>query len=150
MKIAYFINTLTSINWGGQATSNGIKYMLNKEYPDAKFVPLNLPKLPFNKIKILRKYYEWKLQNAILKNDKNKIIKMLKKMNIKEDLFDDFTHVCFNEEGAIHAKSGHLIRLMGMLYLAKMKGKIIASINQSIDLNNNHTLEALISKVYNL
>ncbi|MBD3843673.1 MAG: hypothetical protein IE909_17700, partial [Campylobacterales bacterium] len=125
-------------------------YMLNKEYPDAKFVPLNLPKLPFNKIKILRKYYEWKLQNAILKNDKNKIIKMLKKMNIKEDLFDDFTHVCFNEEGAIHAKSGHLIRLMGMLYLAKMKGKIIASINQSIDLNNNHTLEALISKVYNL
>ena len=29
MKIAYFINTFKSINWGGQATSSGIEYMLN-------------------------------------------------------------------------------------------------------------------------
>lgn len=37
MKIAYFINTFKSINWGGQATSNGIKYLLSKECLDAKF-----------------------------------------------------------------------------------------------------------------
>jgi hypothetical protein len=150
MKIAYFVNSFNAINWGGQATSNGIKYMLNIEYPNAEFVPLNLPKFPFNKIKILRKYYEWKLKNAILKDDKDTVIKMLKKMNIKENIFDEFTHICFNGEGAIHTKSGHLIRLMGMLYLAKIKGKIIASINQSIDLQDNHNLEVLVAKVYNL
>lgn len=91
-----------------------------------------------------------KLTNAIFAEDFNSVIKYLNKLNIKENFFDNFTHVCFNGEGAIHTKSGHLIRLMGMLYLAKMKGKIIASINQSIDLNNDHNLEALVSKVYNL
>ena len=150
MKIAYFVNSFDAINWGGQATSNGIKYMLSVEYPNAEFVPLNLPKLPFNKIKILRTYYEWKLLNAILKDDKYTVIKMLKKMNIKESIFDDFTHICFNGEGAIHSASGHLIRLMGMLYLAKIKNKIVASVNQSIDLRNNQKLEILVSKVYNL
>ena len=54
MRIAYFINTFKSINWGGQATSNGIKYMLSKEYPNAEFCPLDLPALPFTKLKVLR------------------------------------------------------------------------------------------------
>lgn len=150
MKIAYFINTFKSINWGGQATSNGIKYILNIEYPDAEFVPVDLPDLPFKKIRILRTYYEFKLKNAILKDDKHTVIKMLKKMNIEEDFFDDFTHVCFNGEGAVHYTSGHLIRFMGLLYLAKMKGKFVASVNQTIDLNNQVSLEEVVSKVYNL
>ncbi len=150
MKIAYFVNSFKSINWGGQATSFGIKHLIEENYPNATFVPLDLPPFPMNKIRIFRIFWEKKLTNAIFADDFNSIIKYLKKLNIKEDFFDNFTHVCFNGEGAIHAKSGHLIRLMGMLYLAKMKGKIIASINQSIDLNNDHNLEALVSKVYNL
>jgi hypothetical protein len=150
MKIAYFINTFKSINWGGQATSNGIKYMLSIEYPNAEFVPIDLPDLPFAKVRILRNYYEWKLRNAILKDDKHIVIKMLKKMNIEENFFDDFTHVCFNGEGAVHYTSGHLIRFMGLLYLAKKKGKVVASINQTIDLNSQVNLERLVSKVYNL
>ena len=149
MKIAYFINTFKSTNWGGQATSNGIKYLLSKEYPNAKFTPLDLPDLPFKKMKILRYYYDKTLLNALLKDDKEKIIKTLKKMNISENIFDNFTHVCFNGEGAVHYKSGHLIRFMGLLYLAKLKNKCVASVNQTIDLNNNKKLETLISKIYN-
>ena len=150
MKIAYFINTFKSSNWGGQATSSGIKHLLAKEYPDAKFTPLDLPDLPFRKIKILRYYYDKVLLNALLKDDQKKIISILKKMNISETIFDNFTHICFNGEGAVHYKSGHLIRFMGLLYLAKLKNKYVASINQTIDLNNNQKLETLISKVYNL
>lgn len=71
-------------------------------------------------------------------------------MNISEDFFDKFTHICFNGEGAVHYKSGHLIRFMGLLYLAKFKGKVVASINQTIDLNNNKKLEQLLSKIYNI
>jgi polysaccharide pyruvyl transferase WcaK-like protein len=150
MKIAYFINTFKSTNWGGQATSNGIKYLLSKEYPNAKFIPVDLPDLPFKKIKLLRTYYDKALLNALLKDDKQSVIKILKKMNIQENFFESYTHICFNGEGAVHFKSGHLIRFMGLLYLAKLKGKYVASINQTIDLNNNEKLEKLISKVYNL
>lgn len=150
MKVAYFVNSFKSINWGGQATSAGIKRLVEENYPHAIFVPLDLPPFPLNKIRVFRTFWEKKLANAIFKDDFNSVVKYLKKLNIEENFFDDFTHICFNGEGAIHTKSGHLIRLMGMLYLAKMKGKIIASINQSIDLNNNHNLEALVSKVYNL
>ena len=68
MKIAYFINTFNSINWGGQATSNAIQYMLSKQYPEAEFVPLDMPQLPFKKMKIFRKYYEQELIRAIMRN----------------------------------------------------------------------------------
>ena len=150
MKIAYFINTFKSSNWGGQATSTGVKYLLSKEYPDADFIPLDLPDLPFKKIKILRTYYDNALLSALLEDNHQKIIKILKKMNIEEDFFDNFTHICFNGEGAVHYRSGHLIRFMGLLYLAKLKGKIVASVNQTIDLNSNKKLEKLLAKTYNL
>jgi hypothetical protein len=150
MKIAYFINTFKSSNWGGQATSAGIQYLISKEYPDAEFIPIDLPDLPFKKIKIFRYYYNFLLKKALMSDNKKNILQILKRMNIPENFFDAYTHVCFNGEGAVHYASGHLIRFMGMLYLAKMKHKTIASINQTIDLNNRTDLEALLSKIYNL
>jgi len=150
MKIGYFINTFNSTNWGGQATSSGIKYLLSKSYKDAKFYPIDLPELKFKKIKILRKYFELKLTKAIINDNDTKVVYFLSKLNIQDDIFSPYTHICFNGEGAIHYKSGHLVRLMGMLYLAKIQGKIVASINQTIDFNHDKTLETLVSKVYNL
>ncbi len=150
MKIAYFINTFPSTNWGGQATSNGIKYLLSKEYPNATFVPLNLSYFTFRKIKLLRLFHDISLLNALLDNDEQRVIRILKKINIPENYFEGYTHICFNGEGAIHYKSGHLIRFMGLLYLAKLKNIYVASINQTIDLNKNRKLESLISKIYNM
>ncbi|GIU00852.1 hypothetical protein TSL6_13580 [Sulfurovum sp. TSL6] len=149
MKIAYFINTFKSINWGGQATSSGIEYMLNHTYPEAQFVPLDLPVLPFKKIKILRKYYEYKLVKSIMMDDLEQVYYYLKKMNISSTLFDGFSHICFNGEGAVHSKSGHIRVFMGLLYIAKKQGKVVAAINQTIDLNDEPILEAVLSKVYN-
>ena len=84
MRIAYFVNSFKSINWGGQATSNGIKTLIEKTYPDATFVPLNLPPFAFNKIRIARIIWEKKLANAILADNREGAIKYLKKLNIDE------------------------------------------------------------------
>ena len=149
MRIAYFINTFKSINWGGQATSSGIKYMLEKNYPDSDFVPLTLPDLPFKKFKILRKYYENRLVKAIENDDLMTVYHYLKKMNVSSTIFKDFSHICFNGEGAVHYKSGHIIIFMALLYIAKKQNKVVAAINQTIDLNENQMLETLLTKVYN-
>jgi len=150
MRIAYFVNSFNSINWGGQATSNGIKTLVKNSYPDAEFVPLTLPPFPMNKIKIVRKYWENRLSQAILKDDYPNVMRYLKKLNIAEDLFDGFDTVCFNGEGAIHAKSGHLIRLMGMLYAFKHKGAFVSALNQTVDLGENERLKAVVKKVYGM
>ncbi len=149
MKIAYFINTFKSINWGGQATSTAIEYMLSKQYPEAEFMPLDMPRLPFKKIKIFRTYYEKKLILAIMQDQVKDVFYYLNKMNIPSTIFENFTHICFNGEGAIHAKSGHIVVFMGLLYIAKKQGKVVAAINQTIDLKHNKRLELLIQKVYN-
>ncbi len=149
MKIAYFINTFKSINWGGQATSSGIEYMIHQSYPDAEFIPIDLPDLPFKKIKILRKFYEDRLVKAILFDEVEKVYYYLKKMNVPHTIFNDFSHICFNGEGAVHYKSGHIRVFMGLLYIAKKQGKIVAAVNQTIDLNDEPILEAVLSKVYN-
>ncbi len=150
LRVAYFINTFKSTNWGGQATSTGIQYLLASEYPNSEFVPLDLPDLPFKKLKLLRFYYEKKLLQALIKNHHQDILFFLEKMNIHESFFDGFTHVCFNGEGAVHYKSGHLIRFLGLLYLAKYKNKIVASVNQTVDLNNQEELAKALVHVYGL
>lgn len=148
MRIAYFVNSFNSINWGGQATSNGLKYLIELNYPDASLVPINMPKLPFRKIKFLRKLIENKLYNSLLNDDFESTLKYLKKFNINENFFDGFSHICFNGEGAIHSKSGHLIVLMALLYLAKKKNIFVAAVNQTVDLSNSPKLEVLVKKIY--
>ena len=143
------MNTFTSSNWGGQATSNGIKHLIYHAYPGAKFIPIDLPDLPFKKVKILRKYYENKLVKAILLDDLQNVLFYLKKMNISESLFDQFSHICFNGEGTVHYKSGHIRLFMGLLYMAKKQGKHVAAVNQTIDLNHDKILDKLLNKVYN-
>lgn len=149
MRIAYFINTLKSINWGGQATSTGIRYLTEKEYQNAEFIPLDLPNLLYKEYRLFQQYYDRKLLNALIDDNKKSVLSILKKMNIPETFFDEYTHICFNGEGAVHYNSGHLIRFMGLLYLAKIKSKTVASINQTIDLNHQKKLEVLVSKIYN-
>ena len=147
MKIAYFVNSFNAINWGGQATSEGIKTLVKKTYPDAEFVPLDIPDLPMKKLKILREVWEKKLSKAILKDDRQSVINYLKKLNVDESFFDGFDTVCFNGEGAIHVKSGHLIRFMGMLYEYKQRGAFVSALNQTVDLGEDKLRKAVVQKV---
>jgi len=150
MKIAYFVNSSKSINWGGQATSKGIKTLVEKTYPNAEFIPLDLPSFPMSKFRIVRTVWEKKLAKAILTDDRKGVVKYLGKLNIDERFFNGFDTVCFNGEGAIHAKSGHLIRLMGMLYEYKQRGAFVSALNQTVDLGNNDFLKAVVKKVYSM
>lgn len=150
MRIAYFVNSFNSINWGGQATSKGIKTLVEKTYPDAEFIPLDLPSAPMKKFRIVRAIWEKKLAKAILADDRQGVIHSLKKLNIDESFFDGFDTVCFNGEGAIHARSGHLMRLMGMLYEYKQRGAFVSALNQTVDLGDNDLIKAVVKKVYSM
>ena len=110
---------------------------------------MDMPSLPFRKLKLFRKYYEYRIVKAVLEDDHSGLVHALKKMNIPEDIFKDYTHICFNGEGAVHYRSGHIRLFMGLLYLAKLQGKTVASVNQTVDLDRDRTLEQLLSKVYN-
>jgi len=150
MKIAYFINTYKSINWGGQATSSGIKKLVEETYPNATFTPLDLPPFPMKKVRIFRTYWERKLGKAILDDNQMDVLKYLKKLNVDESFFQGFDTVCFNGEGAIHAKSGHLLRLLGMLYEFKKRGAFVSALNQTVDLGDNELLKQVVQKVYSM
>lgn len=145
MRIAYFINTFPSINWGGQATSSGIKLLAEKNYPNAEFVPLDIPALPG---KWVRGIHEPKLIRAILNDDITSIEKTLKKLRVPLSIFEGFDTVCFNGEGAIHSRSGYLIRLMGMLYYFKHLGAFVSVLNQSVDLRQNELIRKVVAHVY--
>ena len=148
MRIAYFINSFNSINWGGQATSSGLKLLVESNYPDAEFVPLNEPPLPGKYIPWLRNHLNRKLADAILDDDVRRTGECLKRLSVPLGLFDGFDTVCFNGEGAIHSRSGHLIRLMGMLYYFKRQGAFVSVSNQTVDLGQNALAQKVVSKVY--
>lgn len=148
IRIAYFLNTATSINWGSQATSAGIISLINKQYPTAEVIPVNLPKL--SKLKLSRKINDARLAKAILSNDSNRVEKLLLKAKVCSSIFDNVDLVYFNGEGSIHAKSGHLIRLMALLYLYKTKGAKICALSQTVDLGNSVIYQHVLTKIYSM
>ncbi|MCX6866770.1 MAG: polysaccharide pyruvyl transferase family protein [Verrucomicrobia bacterium] len=150
MRIAYFLNTAHSINWGGQATSSGLQLLVEKNYPQAEFVPLDVPKLPYKHLPCLHYYWNRKLALAILDDDFIKIEAYLQRLHVAPALSNGFDTVCFNGEGAIHARSGHLIRLMGMLYCFKHKGSFVSALNQTVDLGHDALARKVVAKVYRM
>ena len=150
MKVGLMgFSTEGTINWGSQATSDGMRYMLAKAYPEAEFIQTRLPQLPFKKIKLLRRYYENMLVKAVLSDDMKRVRHYLEKLNMHEDIFAGCSHICFNGEGMIHHLSGHIRVLMGLLYREKKAGRVVSVVNQTVDLGQHKELETLLAKVYN-
>jgi len=147
MKIACFLNTSGSINWGCQATFEGVRHLLMQAYPEAEFVPLDLPPLSFRRLRPARRWLERRLGTAILNDNEAAGEKALARLNVSTGLFDACTHICFNGEGAVHYRSGHLMRCMGLLYLLSRDRPVVA-INQTIDLGNDAWLERVVAHVY--
>jgi hypothetical protein len=148
MRIACFLNTSGSINWGCQATFEGVRYLLQRDYPQAGFVPFDLPPAPRRMFRQLRRFHERKLGNAIISNDAAGVRRWLARLGLAPELLDGFTHICFNGEGAVHFRSGHLLRCMGLLYLLAPDRRV-AAVNQTIDLGNDPWLEQVVACVYN-
>lgn len=148
MRIAYFIDNSQAVNWGGQATSAGMKHLIRSAYPEAEIVRPAVGPLPWRKLPILRRPLERRLAEAIIGDDAAEIDRGLRAMNVDLDSLAGIDTVCFNGEGAIHPGSGHLYRLMGLLHHFRRRGAYVAALNQTVDLKDDDRAAAAVAAVY--
>jgi polysaccharide pyruvyl transferase WcaK-like protein len=148
MKVAYFIDTSSSVNWGGQATSAGMRHLVQTSYPDADFTPVRIRKLPFKNATFLRRILDHLILWAVKKNHLRLLKALLSSYGIDANLYSQFDVVCFNGEGAIHDNSGHVFRLLGALYAFKKSGARVYALNQTVDVNPNGLSANIIKAVY--
>jgi len=148
MKIAYYLDTSTSVNWGGQATSAGIRHLVETCYPQAEFVPVRFRVLPFRHATFLRRFLNLAVLWAISHEKLALLVRLLDLYGVDRDIYERFDVVCFNGEGAIHERSGHLFRLLGSLYAFKRKGVRVYIVNQTVDVDPDGLAAKLIKRVF--
>ena len=148
MRIIYYVDSSDAVNWGGQATSAGIRHLVETTYPKAGFIPTKFRPLPLKQATFLR----WIPNLMIYWCVKNRRLDWLKAVlhwyGIDRNIYDEFDVVCFNGEGAIHEKSGHFFRLLGSLYAFKLSGKRVYSLNQTVDVHPGSLAARLLQLVY--
>lgn len=135
MKVAYYVDSSDAVNWGGQATSAGIRHLVESSYPLAQFCPLKFRALPFKNATFLRRILDAAVLWAIKHQRHALLIRVLDWYGIDPSLYKQHDVVCFNGEGAIHDKSGHFFRLLGSLYAFKVSGARVYALNQTIDVD---------------
>lgn len=148
MKVAYYVDTSSAVNWGGQATSAGIRHLVEKTYPGAEFVPLRFRRLPFRNATYLRRLLDVAIWGAVRYDKLSLLVRLLHWYGIDRDIYERFDVVCFNGEGAIHDRSGHVFRLLGSLYAFKKHGARVYSVNQTVDVRPDGLAASLIRLVY--
>lgn len=148
MRIIYYVDSSDAVNWGGQATSAGIRHLVETTYPDAEFVPTKFRELPLKNFTLLRKLPNLLVYWCIRTQRLGLLKQVLHWYGIDRDIYDRFDVVCFNGEGAIHEKSGHFFRLLGSLYAFKMSGKRVYSLNQTVDVHAGSLHARLLQLVY--
>lgn len=112
MKIAYYVDSSNVVNWGGQATSAGIRHLVMTSYPDATFTPLRFGEIPFRHATFLRRIPEYLMYRHVVRGDVEKLKSLLHWYGMDRAMYDRYDVVCFNGEGAIHDRSGHYFRLL--------------------------------------
>lgn len=148
MKVAMFIDNSDAVNWGGQATAAGLKRMIQLAHPEAEVSMPAIGPLPWGKIKPVMRWRNRRLGRTILEGNLAELDAFLGRMAIDLGSFDSFDRVCFNGEGLMHSRSGHLYRFMGMLRHAIERGTYVAAVNQTIDIAGDEMAEAVVGHVY--
>ena len=151
MRITLLNDTSDSVNWGCQATSYGLKDIIKSHFQDAQFNTVTNPKLPMRLFKPYRTYFNGALLKLLSENtaSKQRLHRQLKGLNfpeIHEPLPD---RIYLNGEGMLHAKSGHLPRLLGTLMHYKNHGVWVGAINQTIDLPGESLELEVLVQVFN-
>jgi len=148
MKVAYFVDNSDAVNWGGQVTSAGMRYLVETTYPQAQFCPLKFGSLPFRNATFLRSLLDAAVFWAIARRHHKLLIWLLDWYGVNPALYKQHDVVCFNGEGIIHEKSGHFFRSLGSLYAFKASGARVYALNQTIDLNPAGKRASLLKLVY--
>lgn len=134
MKIAFFLNTLKSDNWGSLATSNALRKMVEKCCDEPEFTPVDFSPLPTITGKVLKSYCNNRLMQSVLKDDEAGIARWLEILGVDMGALSGFDKVCFNGEGAVHCRSGHIVRLLSSVYYMKKQGAYVSALNQTVDI----------------
>ena len=152
MRITLLNDTSDSVNWGCQATSYGIKDIIKSHFQDAQFNTVTNPKLPVRLLKPYRTYLNRTLLKLLSKNNANKqkLHRQLRGLKFPEIPMPLPDRIYLNGEGMLHAKSGHLPRLLGTLMHYKNYGVWVGAINQTIDLPGDSLELEVLVQVFNL
>ena len=146
MKVLFINDTSASSNWGCQATSACLKYLVEKFLPGARIDFLALGKLPYRKFPFVRR---WKESFYAAKSSSLDLEKVLKEFNVHPTAaWQQYDLVFFNGEGMIHGRSGHAFRLILLLDYFKRLGVRCVSVNQSVDFKDGDTKFEYLKRVY--
>jgi polysaccharide pyruvyl transferase WcaK-like protein len=148
VKVLYYLDTSTSINWGSQATSAGMRQLIENNHPEAEFIPYTFAPLPLKLFPFLRIIADKMLLCNIRKNNLHKVKSILSWYGIDQNIYNQYDVVCFNGEGAMHDQSGHFFRMLASLYAFKANGKKVISMNQTIDVKPGSLHAAMLQAVY--
>lgn len=148
MKIVYYVDSSDAVNWGGQATSAGIRHLVEKTYPGATFTPVKFGELPFKNATFLRKIPNLLIFWCVKNNHVDLLKRVLHWYGVDRDIYRQYDVVCFNGEGAIHDRSGHYFRLLGSLFAFKRSGVRVYSLNQTVDIRPGSLHAKMMQLVY--
>lgn len=149
MKILLLNDTSGHANWGCVATSAGLKSLIHNQWPAADFTASPAEKVPFRKLPVVRHYLERRISRAITEPDgTSRLTRALSLYGFDPSQLSESDVVIVNGEGMMHSRSGHLIRLLGILDLARHLGCRTAVINQTVDVDPLSDKAALLSAVY--
>ncbi|UTW10583.1 polysaccharide pyruvyl transferase family protein [Marinobacterium rhizophilum] len=146
MKILFLNDTSRSRNWGCQATTSCLRYLVERKWPGAQLDSVHLPKLPYRHIPQLRRWVESRFLAAGKTRD---LDRFLQQMNVRVDeRWFSYDLVLLNGEGSMHGKSGHLMRLLALVERLKRAGVPCISVNQSVDLASKPAALEYLQQVY--
>lgn len=148
MRIIYYVDSSDAVNWGGQATSAGIRHLVTRCYPGATFTPVKFGELPFKNATFLRWIPNLLIYWFAKTGNLPRLKRVLHWYGVDPGLYEQYDVVCFNGEGAIHDRSGHYFRLLGSLLAFKMSGKRVYSLNQTVDIRPGSRHARMMQVVY--
>lgn len=150
MKVQLLNDSSAGLNWGGKATTAGLKQTFRARWPKAEMSSVAKPPLPFRKLKCLRRFAEQELARVLKSPDTSprQLERALKRLKFQLPDGSVPDRVFLNGEGAIRAKSGHVTRLLGILRLFQEHGAWVAAVNHSIELRGEPALIDLVRAVY--
>lgn len=153
MKVVLLNDTSAHANWGCVATSSGLKALIAARWPKALFQAFPAERLAYKRISFFRSHLERQIFHSIMGEDDEvgrtrSLSRALTRFKFDVARLRDTDVLILNGEGMMHGRSGHLVRLLGILELARRLGCQVAVVNQSVDVDPASDKGALLARVY--
>ena len=150
MKVQLLNDSSAGLNWGGIATTAGLKRTFAARWPEGELGSVPKAPLPFRKIKCLRRFAEGRLAGYLQQpgGARERLAPLLARLNFRLPPGPLPDRLFLNGEGAIRDRSGHVARLLGIARLYQLSGTWVGAVNHSIELGDGSRLVPLVRNVY--